>query len=274
MLSMSAQRPKARIHRLSRSIVSVLVIGSIAAFAFTPETPLGWAAEIAFRSWLMFLGGVMAHEATHGHLGTTRRSNDWWGRLALFPAMVPYLCFRKTHPMHHAHTNVPEDDPDYFVKPRHWLEVPLRSTAIPHYWVLWLERRNKLTRRDVVELVLHYLAMGAIFGTLMLIVGGARFWLSMGPSLVIVSTLLWYPFGVMTHEGFSTGAEEERTHNYYGHFAFWLSLGLSMHREHHLKPRLAWIELLPYVQPAPGRGLRLFQRDVRRLERVEQGARP
>src|SRR5687767_9563757 len=92
-----ARWPRPRIHHLSRAIVLVLVAGALATFAFTPETTLGWVGEIALRSWLMFLGGVMAHEATHGHLGASKRSNNWWGRLALFPAMVPYLCFRKTH---------------------------------------------------------------------------------------------------------------------------------------------------------------------------------
>ena len=85
----------------------------------------------------------------------------------------------------------------------------------------------------------------------------------MVPPLVLVSLLLWYPFAVQTHEGFSTGAAEERSHNYYGRFMFWFSLGLSIHRQHHLQPKLAWIELRPYVEAAPGGVWWWPQRDMR-----------
>jgi len=73
----------------------------------------------------------------------------------------------------------------------------------------------------------------------------------MVPPLILVSLLLWYPFAVQTHEGFSTGSAIERSHNYYGRFMYWFSLGLSMHRAHHLQPALSWIELRPFVQPTP-----------------------
>ena len=85
----------------------------------------------------------------------------------------------------------------------------------------------------------------------------------MAPPLVLVSLLLWYPFAVQTHEGFSTGAAELRSHNYYGLFMYWFSLGLSMHREHHLQPKLSWIELRRYVQSAPRRRWWWPQRDIR-----------
>jgi fatty acid desaturase len=44
---------------------------------------------------------------------------------------------------------------------------------------------------------------------------------------------------------------------------YWFSLGLSMHRVHHLQPKLSWIELRPFVVPIP-RGLShwLPQRDI------------
>ena len=70
----------------------------------------------------------------------------------------------------------------------------------------------------------------------------------MAPPLILVSLLLWYPFAVQTHEGFSTGSAISRSHNYYGHFMYWFSLGLSMHRVHRLQPKLSWLELRPYVE--------------------------
>lgn len=256
---------RAQIHTLSRAIILVLVAVSLGGFFIPLETPAAWVIEILLRGYVMFLCTVMAHEGSHSHLGSTRAANDWWGRLALIPTTVPYVNFRKTHRMHHARTNIPGEDPDYFVKPRHWIEVPLRSLAVPHYWLIWLRRRGWLERRDIVELVIHYLVIGAIFGTIALYVGVGRVVLSGPPALVLVSLCLWYPFAVKTHEGFSLGTPEERSHNYYGRLAYWLSLGLSMHRQHHLRPGLSWIELHRYVERTPGPWWRAFtfRRDVR-----------
>src|SRR5690349_16149248 len=98
---------------LSRGLT--LVIVALALGSLVLWQPRSWwavALDILWRTHLMFLGTVMAHEAAHGHLGKGK-SNHFWGRLALIPATVPYTNFRKTHPLHHAFTNVPDKDPDY-----------------------------------------------------------------------------------------------------------------------------------------------------------------
>ena len=91
-------------------------------------------------------------------------------------------------------------------------------------------------------------ALGITLGAL---VGPARVISGVGPALLIVSLLLWYPFAFKTHEGYSTGPAEARSHNYYGAFMYWFSLGLSMHREHHMRPSLTWIELRRLVERSP-----------------------
>ena len=59
------------------------------------------------------------------------------------------------------------------------------------------------------------------------------------------------------------GSSETRSHDYYGQFMYWFSLGLSMHRVHHEQPHLTWVELRSYVRPAP---VRLTMQNDRRLE--------
>jgi fatty acid desaturase len=253
------------IHLLSRTITVVLVAVVLGTFFWTPETPLEWAADILLRTYLMFLGTVMAHEASHGQMGSTRRSNFFWGRLALVPSTVPYVNFRKTHLMHHAHTNDPVLDPDYFVKPNHWWEAPFRAILVPHNWIMWLRARGRIKRRDIVEWGFHYLLIFALYLAIISVVGLGRVALGLLPALWLVSLLLWYPFAYFTHEGYSTGESEHQSHNYYGHAMFWLTLGLSMHRVHHEHPRLTWLEALPYVEEDPRgffAGLRLG-RDIR-----------
>jgi beta-carotene hydroxylase len=219
--------------------------------------------DIGLRTYLIFIGTVMAHESVHGHLGRTRRANFWWGRIALLPSMVPFTNFRKTHQLHHAHTNLPDLDPDHFMKSRNFFELVLRALAMPHHWFFWLRKRGRLKRSDMVELLFNYLGIAVVYAAVLAIVGPARLFWGMAPPLILVSVLLWYPFAVQTHEGFSTGSEVSRSHDYYGLFMYWFSLGLSMHRVHHLQPKLSWLELRPFVVPVP-RGVSrwLPQRDI------------
>jgi fatty acid desaturase len=134
---------------------------------------------------------------------------------------------------------------------------------MPHHWFFWLRKRRRLQRSDLIELVLNYLGIAVLYAVVLAFIGPTRLFWGMVPPLILVSVLLWYPFAVQTHEGFSTGPAVSRSHNYYGRFMYWFSLGLSMHRVHHLQPKLSWIELCPFVEPVP-RGLSrwLPQRDI------------
>jgi fatty acid desaturase len=240
-----------QIFLLSRAVICAIVVTAMGSL-FIPVSGIAMRLlDIILRTYLVFVGTVMAHEGVHGHLAKRRSGNFWWGCIALLPSMVPFTNFRRTHQLHHTFTNIPDKDPDHFMKSRNLLELALRALAMPHHWFFWLRTRGLLKRSDLVELTLNYAGIFALHGLVFFLVGAERFLWGIVPPLVLVSFLLWYPFAVQTHEGFSTGSRESRSHNYYGRFMFWFSLGLSMHREHHLHPRLAWIQLLPFVQESP-----------------------
>ncbi|MYC67384.1 MAG: hypothetical protein F4X12_13730 [Acidobacteriia bacterium] len=254
------------LHLLSRGVVCAVVAGSLGGLFFVPANGWVYVADVLLRSYLAFVGTVMAHEAVHGLMGRTRAANLWWGRLALVPCMVPFANFRKTHLLHHRFTNEESRDPDHFVKPdanREW-ELPLRAVAMPHHWLLWLRKREGVDGSHVRELLLNYIGIALVYLPIFLLVGLERMVSGMLPLLVIVSLLLWYPFAFKTHEGFSTGSPESRSHNYYGRLMYWFSFGLSMHRTHHMRPHLGWIELLPFVEPSPSAPSALIpRRDIR-----------
>jgi fatty acid desaturase len=254
---------RSQIYRLSRTIIFLTVLLSLGTLFIPLSSPLLLLLDILLRTYLIFVGTVMAHESVHGHLGRTRSANFWWGRIALLPSMVPYTNFRKTHQLHHAHTNIPELDPDHFMKSRNFVELYLRALAMPHHWFFWLRKRGRIRRADLIELLLNYAGIAVVYGAVLVFVGPARLLWGMVPPLVLVSILLWYPFAVKTHEGFVTGMASFRSHNYYGRFMYWFSLGLSMHRVHHSQPKLSWIELRPFVVPKPRELTRWWpQRDV------------
>lgn len=251
------------IYYLNRALICLICLLATGSLLIPVSNNFHFVCDILVRTYLIFLGTVLAHESVHGHLGRTRRANFWWGRIALLPSMVPFTNFRRTHQLHHAFTNVPDKDPDHFMKSRNFFELSLRALAMPHHWFFWLRKRGRLKRADVLELFLNYLGIAALYSVILVFAGPERLLWGMAPPLALVSLLLWYPFAVQTHEGFSTGAAELRSHNYYGRFMYWFSLGLSMHREHHLQPKLSWLELRRYVQAAPRRRWWWPQRDIR-----------
>ena len=253
--------PARGVHLLSRTVILSLVALSFTGLLIVPATWWAWTLDVLLRSWLAFIGTVMAHEGVHGLLGRTRRTNDFWGRLALLPVLVPFTNFRGTHLRHHRHTNEPGKDPDLFLDtPRRW-QLPLRAVAMPHQWFFWLRRRGGLPPGHARDLFMNYLAIAACYLPVAILVGPWRLAMGVLPVCVLVSLVLWIPFAHLTHEGYSTGDPAARSHNWFGRLAYWFSFGLSMHREHHLRPHLAWIELHQLVECDPERR-RIPRRDI------------
>jgi len=183
-----------QIQLLSRLVICAVVVVSLGTLFWQPSNLFVYLLDVLLRTYAIFIGTVMAHEGIHGHLGRTKAANFWWGRLALVPSMVPFANFRKTHRLHHLYTNIPDKDPDYFMKPRHPIEIPLRAVAMPHHWFFWLRKRGQMKAEDVKELVLNYVGIFAVYGAILPLVGTSRLIWGMLPPLVLVSVLLWYPF--------------------------------------------------------------------------------
>lgn len=247
---------------------------SIGSLFWIPDGALAWSFDILGRSYALFVLGVMGHEAAHGHLGATRRANLWWGRIALFPTLVPFNKFRVTHQLHHRYTNVPGRDPDYFLHTDRPWQVPFRAMLLSQQWTYWLRKNGRLRGRDIAEIAISYALVMAVYLVVATQVGFVRPLVGVLAALTLQSWVLWYAFGIRTHEGYSTGAPEERSHDYYGRALYWLTFGLSLHRVHHLKPQLSWRALRPYVQPVPGTGWQRLgvRRSIRSRER--SGTRP
>jgi fatty acid desaturase len=232
---------------ISRFIIIGLIVVSTSLYFWQP-TGIWWIPDILFRTYILFICGVMGHEGSHGVLANSKNGNIWWGRASFIPLAVPNVQFRITHRYHHSFTNMDGKDPDLLLKMDHWWQFPGRALAMPHHWVLWMKERGLLSKSVFVEWIITYLFFGAFFGTIVYFVGWQRVVYGLLPAQILNSFLLWYPFAVKTHEGHSTGHEETRSHDYYGSFLYWLTLGLSMHRAHHMHPQLGWLQLKPFVQ--------------------------
>lgn len=242
---------------LINRIIVCLLIGISTAMYFWRPQGAWWIVDIALRTYLLFLCGVMGHEASHGVLGDTKSANIWWGRLSFIPLAVPNVQFRITHRYHHSFTNVEKKDPDLLLKMDHWWQFPGRALAMPHHWVLWLKENGLLSKTVLLEWLCTYLFFGAFFGAIVYVNDWERVLMGLLPAQILNSFLLWYPFAVKTHEGHKTGSQETRSHDYYGAFMYWLTMGLSLHRAHHMNPQLGWLQLKPFVQNG-----RVFRRHI------------
>lgn len=261
-MSQSKSQYRNRSIWISRITICLAVAGALGTYFWHPAGALLVALDIFVRSYFHFVAGAMAHEGVHGHLGNTKSSNRWWSRIALIPTTVPEVTFRKTHLQHHAATNIPDKDPDEFLNTKRFWEIPLRALAMPHHWVLWLWKQRRFTVRDRLEYGITYAALVAIYGTIATFVGVERVLLGLIPAAILHSLLLWYFFAIKTHEGYSMGMAADRSHNYYGKLLYWISFGLSMHRTHHLKPQLAWLQMADEVQSGTLLQRLRFERDI------------
>jgi fatty acid desaturase len=196
---------RSQIHYLSRTVICVTVLVSIGTLFIPIPNVFLMVADTLLRTYVVFVGTVMAHEGVHGHLGRTRAANFWWGRIALLPSMVPFTNFRRTHQLHHATQIFPDQDPDHFMKSRNFFELFVRALAMPHHWFFWLRRHGRLKRATGSSCCLNYVGIAVVYAVVLCFVGPWRLFLGMTPPLMLVSLLLWYPFAVQTHEGFSTG---------------------------------------------------------------------
>ncbi len=256
-------RSRAQSILVSRLIIVAVVAGSLGTLFIQPHGILEWTLDILLRGYLLFIAGGMAHEGTHGHLGQSKTHNLWWGRLALLPTTVPYNIFRKTHLYHHQYTNDPELDPDAFLNPTERWQRPFRALMMPHHWLLWLRRHGKWHRADWIDYAVTYAVYLSVYAAIASQVGTARFIAGLIPATIVHGYLLWYPFAIKTHEGYSLGSVEARSHNYYGQLAYWFSCGLALHRVHHQKQQLGWLQMRPFIERGTLLQALTFRRDIR-----------
>ncbi len=72
----------------------------------------GWALLLPVQGVLVVFLFTLAHEATHRTPFATPWLNDWAGRLAGVPILLPFEWFRCFHLAHHRWTNIPGKDPE------------------------------------------------------------------------------------------------------------------------------------------------------------------
>jgi beta-carotene hydroxylase len=141
---------------VAASVVLIAAYAAAVVTALLGLLPLWAGALITFVS--AHAGFSIAHEACHRAISGGAKGLGWldWllGSLHSWMLFYDFATFRLLHLRHHANTNLPANDPDYWLQQHGAVEVALRSLFIPiHYGNLFfgLVRRGEVRRDDAIK---------------------------------------------------------------------------------------------------------------------------
>jgi beta-carotene hydroxylase len=151
-----------------------IIFGVSAVAALTIAGRLPYWAAVPINAVLLYFIFTPLHEATHGNIADRDRRFAWLemliGQASGFLLLAPYPGYRILHLHHHAHTNDPEEDPDYWVKSSTWIGQLVRCLVIQPVYILHLRKiaRDPRSKRAFVwELAFvasYFVIMGAAWG--------------------------------------------------------------------------------------------------------------
>jgi len=199
------------------------------------------------------LSYLPSHEAQHSNIakpGTKWRwLNELVGNVSTIPLVFPYRVLRLTHMKHHAHTNDPENDPDYDNRSSGWLDniwntIKKKQPGYKDSYGVALEKMGDTpeVRAAVLEAVIWRLGHIAILCALAWS-GYAleAFFLWFLPkhlgSFYILAFLSWLPHHPFEEKG---RYRDTRAWRLGGGMGIWnvISLGMQYHAVHHLHPAI------------------------------------
>ncbi len=247
--------------------LGVIFAWGMTVFLFVQGRLPAGAAFVLNTLWV-YLNFTVLHEAAHGNIrggsAAWRRLETLVGWLSGALLTIPFPVFRYLHLKHHAHTNHPQQDPDYWVAASRWWQVGLKSMSIivGYYWhfVHFLPRQpNAREKKYVWHSVLGFAVVYAItFASLPL-----HFWrevlvLWWGPALM-ASGILALVFNWLPHHPHREQDKYLHTRMFLGWWGLTPALmAQNYHLIHHLHPGLPF-----YLYP---RAFRLLDDDLRQRD--------
>lgn len=247
----------ARVHELSAGETAwptialclgalALQIGSAVYLPLIPAILIG--AACAYAQF------TVAHDASHMSISKKAWVNLFWGYIATGVLFGPFEAFKRNHLHHHAHTNDPAEDPDFWVNGKNFLHTFWRCATL--FWRHYFCYFAQLKRRDAV-FVRTLLVVAAIAG-LMTAFPGPLFWHWFLPSQ-IAGAALAFTFDYWPHRPHTGRGRLKDTASIDVRFFDPFFLNQNIHLLHHLFPtipwyryRPAWAAILPGVRSEGG----------------------
>ena len=111
---------------------------------------------------------TIGHDACHNSFTASSKLNEWIGRLAFMPSLVPFTCWKYSHNyLHHGHTNLKNSDHVWrpaclhefrtFPWYRRWFERLLRCLGgLPLAWIAEWLRYDMFPSKQAIEGMKRY----------------------------------------------------------------------------------------------------------------------
>jgi ferredoxin-NADP reductase/fatty acid desaturase len=226
----------------------VVVVGYVSLISAVYLQKIGLGEACLLASLLLYLGFTVVHEAGHGNIAhdvswmkPVERAMGWV--MTQFFLVIPFGLFAKIHDYHHAFTNDPDRDPDYWVAGDNWWQASLRAPTLAFSYLfatIGRFRNDPVIRKTHPGSVVYYAISLAIitgllvsgYGLELLMVGILPIFIS---SYVLAMLFDWIPHKPSNQQG-----RYQNTRTYLFPGLRWLTLGQSYHHIHHLYPRVSW----------------------------------
>lgn len=219
------------------------------------EAPLWWCLLPVQGVLIVFLF-CLAHEATHRTPFAKATLNDFAGRLAGLPILLPFDWFRQFHLAHHRWTNDPLQDPELTSapKPDRWSSLLWHISGIPYWGGAVTQLLRNAFGGDIgtyvpARAVQRVRTEARIMLMIYLALLGSLFFSSTLLWLWIIPVLLGQPalrlFLLAEHGRCPAVAnmfENTRT-TYASRMIRFLSWNMSYHAEHHALPQVPFFRL-------------------------------
>lgn len=199
-----------------------------------------WWAAVPVNAACAYTQFTVLHDATHRSLSRVEWVNEAFGWIATLVLWGPFEAMRRNHLHHHAHTNDPKNDPDFWVAGETWLSTGLRclTTLQVHYWsyLTRLRRRDGVLARALATIALILFAHAAAWraGVLLPLVLAWTLPAQLGVAALALTFDYW------PHRPHTERGRLRDTANILPAWLdplFWCQ---NLHAIHHLFPQLPW----------------------------------
>lgn len=220
-------------------------------YATVGHLPL-WAGCIISSLCAYYSLGPL-HDAMHGNVSGKGASIDeapWFdtifGWVSSIPLIMPFSAYRMLHYRHHAHTNDPKSDPDYYLAANNWRQAAwqallrrlvLITTMVRRGPKVRLSEKPKVRRAKLVMVLINYTSLLALVASAYFGYFSEVFFLWYLPSK-IATLFAEILTGYLPHHPFQSRAhfEHSRIVHFWGSTV--LLFGHDHHALHHLFPRI------------------------------------
>jgi len=225
-----------------------VIFGYTLTISATVNGLLPYPVATLICGYLAFVSFTVVHDAGHGSIFRTGSAlkplESLLGWVSCIPLLlVPYRFFQKIHNRHHAFTNDPERDPDYFGGAKSWYGIVLNAMYIPfkYHWLAVTEFRHIKVFRDTYISTVIYLSLmfGSMVWTVMAGYGLELLSFALIPGAIAILILALF-FDFFPHAPHKALGRYHDTRIFIGSWFNAILLGQNYHLIHHMYPRLPW----------------------------------